>query len=96
EIDPFDAGPFSGAAVPDVVPIRATRRLRLEREAAPDDAAAFIAATEEGGGFRAVATRAAHDGERAWLTKEACERLALSEGDELVLTPLSIPEANRG
>jgi arginine N-succinyltransferase len=102
EIDPFDAGPFVGAAVSEVIPIRDTKMGRLADEAdgePADDDLVYIASSEENGpGFRAVACRAALDDGSVRLPKEAIRRLGLGPGDEVTLTPLppSRKEASDG
>ncbi len=94
EIDPFDAGPFFGAALSEVIPVRETRHVRVSREAPPRDADPCIVSSQDGGGFRAVATRAALDNDQVRLSKDARERLDASPGDELAVTPL--PASRRG
>ena len=98
EIDPFDAGPFIGAAVSEVIPIRDTRTARLAAEALDepgDDFLLFIASIEEDAGFRAVATPGELDADGAvHLPKESSRRLDVQTGDELFLTPL--PRSRRG
>jgi arginine N-succinyltransferase len=91
EIDPFDAGPFIGAETSEVLPIRETRSGPLAADALDADAEAplWIAASEEDGRFRAVATAACLDpAGRVHLPKEAARRLDVQEDDELSLTPL--------
>ncbi len=88
EIDPFDAGPFFGAALSQVIPVRETRHVRVSREAPPRDADSRIVSSEDGGEFRAVATRAALDGDQLRLSKDARKRLDASTGDEVAVTPL--------
>ena len=93
EIDPFDAGPFVGAACSEVIPIRETLTGPLAADAprtaegpAPDE---WIAATGCNGDFRAVVSTALRgdDGQIA-LSKEAARRLDAGPGDEIALTPL--------
>ncbi len=88
EIDPFDAGPFVGAAVSEILPIRETRRVELADGSPSDEAAPWIVSNEQDGGFRALATRAELEAERVRLPKEARARLKLSTGDTLAVTPL--------
>ena len=96
EIDPFDAGPFIGAAVSEVIPIRDTRSGPLLCESADPDGAASpaIASLEDEGGFRAVATPAEWRDGRVQLPVEAARRLGASPDDEIALTPL--PASLRG
>ena len=98
EIDPFDAGPFIGAPTADVLPIRETVWGTLEAEPLEDDADTprFIAATEEGDGFRAVVTAGSHRDGALRLPKEAARRLGVEEGASLSLTPMPVREPRRG
>lgn len=90
EIDPFDAGPFVGAACSEVTPIRDTLTGPLAADTpevlAPDK---WIAAAGCNGDFRAVVSTAlrSDDGQIA-LPKEAARRLDAGAGDEIALTPL--------
>lgn len=94
EIDPFDGGPFVGAAMNEVVPVRETLSGALSDEPADDTAPQAIVMTEEGGHLRAVIANAqAHDGGLR-VVKDACDRLEISAGDELTLTPLSPRSSN--
>jgi arginine N-succinyltransferase len=88
EIDPFDAGPFFGAAVEDVLPVRGTVQGTLRCDAPPEDAERWIAHVEGCEGFRAVATPAAHREGRVSIVKEARERLGVCTGETVWLTPL--------
>jgi len=92
EIDPFDAGPFFGAALPEVIPVRETRRVHVAAESPPRDAAAWIVSSEKGGRFRACATRVDLGGDQLRLSKDACKRLDANPGDELAVTPLPVSQ----
>jgi arginine N-succinyltransferase len=96
QIDPFDAAPYYGAAVSEVVPISGTRHVRVGSGAPSEDASIWIASSEEQGEFRAVATRAERVGDWGRLPKEARERLEVIDGDDLVLTPLPDRREGRG
>lgn len=99
EIDPFDGGPFLGAAASEVVPIRETVTGPLAAGNPAEDGALHIASTEEGGGFRATVTPAETEGEAIRIGKDARKRLGLETGEEVALTPLptsSRAGGNRG
>lgn len=96
EIDPFDGGPFVGAPTERVIPIRETVRGQLAQGAPPEDTPPAIVSSEEGGAFRAVATRAARAGEEIRIGKEARDRLGVTAGDELAWTPLPRSSARAG
>jgi arginine N-succinyltransferase len=95
EIDPFDAGPFYGAAMDDVVPVRETVVGRLAGEAPPDDAPLAILSTLDDGAFRAVAVPCAKQGTEIRAPKDAVRRLELREGDEVAWTPLPPPSERK-
>ncbi|MEE9279516.1 MAG: arginine N-succinyltransferase [Myxococcota bacterium] len=88
EIDPFDGGPFVGAALSEIVPIRETAAGRLASDTPADDAATGIVSTEEGGAFRATVAPAEVAGDAIRISKEARKRLGLTAGEEVALTPL--------
>ncbi|MFI5316383.1 MAG: arginine N-succinyltransferase [Myxococcota bacterium] len=88
EIDPFDGGPFVGAPTARVTPIRETARGALAEGAPPEGAAPAIVSSEDGGAFRAVAAPAARSGAEIWIGKEARDRLGVSAGEEVAVTPL--------
>ncbi len=94
EIDPFDAGPFVGAAVDRVIPIRETVPGRVAEGVPDEGASAVILSTEEGGAFRAVVAPATRKGSEVRISKEARDRLELSTGEEVHVTPL--PPSSRG
>lgn len=95
EIDPFDAGPFVGAAVSDVIPIRDTISGHLADGSPAPNAAVHIIHSEESGEFRGVALPAARDQDAIVVPKEARRRLELSTGDEVSLTPFPISTRRR-
>jgi len=93
EIDPFDGGPFVGAATARVLPVQKTVRGALADEPPAEGTAAAIVSTEEGGGFRAVAAPAAAIGAQVFAAKDARDRLGLTSGDEVAWTPLPAASA---
>jgi len=57
QIDPFDGGPYYGAATAELTPVRARRQVSaVSGEPAPERALDGLAATEHDGEFRAVRT----------------------------------------
>jgi arginine N-succinyltransferase len=91
EIDPFDGGPFVGAPLERVIPVQQTARGALVDGEPPEGTPAAIVSSEEGAGFRAVAAPAVRTGSEVRIAKEARERLGLTAGDEVTLTPLPRP-----
>jgi arginine N-succinyltransferase len=96
QVDPFDAGPYVGARTAEVLPIRETAVGWLIDGEPLDGSARAIVATEEAGVFRAVAAPASIEGTAVLVAKEARERLGVSTGDEVSLTPLPAPRRRRG
>jgi arginine N-succinyltransferase len=95
QVDPFDAGPYVGAAASDIAPIRETA-VGWIADAEPDARALpAIVASEESGAFRAVAAPALVEGTSVQVAKEARERLGVSAGDEVSVTPLPTPRRRR-
>jgi len=88
EIDPFDAGPFYGAPIYRVIPVRETQRSAIDGpEPAPESARAIVS-TEEGGEFRAEAVPAQREDGRIRIGKDAQTRLRVDAGDSAAWTPL--------
>lgn len=96
EIDPFDAGPFYGAAFDEVIPIRDSVMGHVADGAPGDAARRYIATSESCGSFRAVVAHADVQGGELHLQKEALDRLGLAKGDELGLTPFPESRSTRG
>jgi len=96
QIDPFDAGPYLGRLTAELFPIRETAVGWVAEGEPPEGTAAALVSTEETGGFRAVAAPVKIDGTQMLIAKEACERLAISPGDEVAITPLPSPRRRRG
>jgi arginine N-succinyltransferase len=81
EIDPFDAGPFYGAAQDEIVPIRELRHGVIAESEPPSDAPLAIVMTEHGGGFRALAVPARRIESEIEIGKDARERLGVAVGE---------------
>ncbi len=95
-IDPFDGGPFVGAPTAEILPIRETVMGVLSAEAPDGDAPRAIVSTAAGSGeFRALSAVAQASEGHVRVDKDARDRLEISAGDELALTPLP-PPARRG
>jgi arginine N-succinyltransferase len=90
EIDPFDAGPFYGAATAEVIPVRETRTLRVAAGSPEEEARAAIVSVEDARGFRAVATRTAEAGEEILIPDAALARLEVTPGARVARTPLPV------
>jgi arginine N-succinyltransferase len=95
EIDPFDAGPFYGAPIYRVIPVRETHRTAIDAPDPIPDSPRAIISTEEGGSFRAVAVPAQRIDGRVRIGKEAQTRLGVDEGDSVAWTPLPPPSQRK-
>ena len=86
QIDPFDAGPYYGAATAELEPIKATRSYRAVAgtvsTACGDANRSYLVAREDRtAGFRAIqVTTAPPDGDRIVLPPEAVAALRVKEG----------------
>jgi arginine/ornithine N-succinyltransferase beta subunit len=96
QIDPFDAGPFYAAATDDVGPVRDTRELLLRANEPDSGAPLAIASAGRGAAFRAVACPAETADDDLRLPRAAWERLCVSPGERIALTPLPTPDPRGG
>jgi len=91
QVDPFDGGPYYGAAREAIAPVRERRQLVLPGEVfervVPDGAPLALLAAEGRHGFRATVVPL--DGEGAPLVSQGCrDALGVSGGDRVHVTPL--------
>ncbi|MGD0073662.1 MAG: arginine N-succinyltransferase [Candidatus Binataceae bacterium] len=89
-VDPFDAGPYYGAATADLEPVKALRSYAaVSAESADVGGVACLVAREDSAhGFRAVKAQAPTDGETIALTRELLGLLKIKEGDRVDVVPL--------
>jgi arginine N-succinyltransferase len=91
-IDPFDGGPYYGAAIADLEPVRNYRRLRVVKggnsEAAErgGNPRRYMIAREDEAGFRAVMADALADGGRLAVAPQILKLLKVREGDRVETT----------
>ncbi len=91
QIDPFDAGPYYGATVADLVPIKAFRSYRAVPGTVPAVAGCSYLVSREDRtlGFRAVqVTTAVPEGHEMVLPGEAMAALEITEGMRVDTVPL--------
>ncbi len=91
QVDPFDGGPYYGAARDAISSVRERRQLVLpglvsERVAAEDAPLALVSAEGEHG-FRATVVRLDED-DAPVVSKECREALGVASGDRVSVTPL--------
>ncbi len=88
-IDPFDAGPYYGAAVEDLVPVREYRRVKAaEGDPDPAKTRSCLVACEDKNGFRAVRAEGIVDDERIVVAAEVLRVLGAKEGAFVDMVPL--------
>ena len=89
EVDPFDAGPYYGAEIADLVPVKAYRAVRAAI-GTPDteDVGHYLIARDDAKGFRAVQAAGGIDDGRIIVAREALSALGAREGDEVAVVPL--------
>jgi arginine N-succinyltransferase len=90
QIDPFDAGPYYGALIADLEPVKAIGSYRVVpgTVSTPADRS-FLVAREDRAGFRAVmVTTAAPQGRQIVLSSEAIAALGIGEGAIVDVVPL--------
>lgn len=89
-IDPFDGGPYYGALVAELEPVKTLRRYRVVRGAgASEGSPAYLVAREDSvRGFRAVKAQTTLDGARITLAPEMLEALGAKDGDKVDVVPL--------
>jgi arginine N-succinyltransferase len=94
QIDPFDAGPYYGAAIADLEPVKALRSYRVMpgSVSAPSGGGErpyLVGFEDRARGFRAVQiTTAAPDGGRIVVPSEAMAALGVKEGSTVDAIPL--------
>ncbi len=89
QIDPFDGGPYFGAQIADLIPVREFRRLKVSAgKPGRAESRLYLVAREGAKGFRAIQTNAIVQEGRIVVGADVLEILAIREGDELDAVPL--------
>ncbi|HTY56261.1 MAG TPA: arginine N-succinyltransferase [Candidatus Binataceae bacterium] len=90
QVDPFDAGPYYGAATADLEPVKALRcrKAVLAGSTEAGGLACLVACEDPAHGFRAVKAQAPIDGEQIALSPELMSLLRIKEGDRVDVVPL--------
>jgi arginine N-succinyltransferase len=90
QVDPFDGGPYVGAARDAISSVRERRQLVLPgppyEPSAPRGGTLALLSAEGERGFRATVVRLEEDG--PWVSKECREALGVGTGDSVLVTPL--------
>ena len=88
-IDPFDAGPYYGAPVQDLLPIKEYRRLKaIIAESDAEQSRRYLLGVAGPKGFRTVQAKAIVDKHRIGLTRDIFDALSAREGNVLDIVPL--------
>jgi len=89
-VDPFDAGPYYGAATAELEPVKALRSYEAVRAESADagGVACLVAHEDSAHGFRAIQAHAPTDGELIALAPELLGLLKIKEGDRVDVVPL--------
>jgi arginine N-succinyltransferase len=89
QIDPFDAGPYYGAEIDELVPVKEFRRFRAAAgEPAAAGARLYLVAHDGTKGFRAVQAHAIVEGRHMVVSADLLRALSVREGDQLDAVPL--------
>jgi arginine N-succinyltransferase len=89
QIDPFDAGPYYGAQVDDLEPVKAFSTFRIAA-GEPDPAAArlYLIAQEGAKGFRAIQANAIVEERRMIVSADLLKAFSVREGGHVDAVPL--------
>ena len=87
-IDPFDGGPYYGALVSDLEPVKAFKRLKAAPGDPADSSTFFLVARDDGRGFRAIRSGAKIVPSKIYLPAENLRALRIEEGDVVDVVPL--------
>ena len=90
QIDPFDGGPYYGARVDEIAPIKSHARYQAIA-GTPDDSARFMVARHDTRGFRAVASIAQPRKRQIILPAAVLNLLKVRPSDQVDVTPLDGP-----
>jgi arginine N-succinyltransferase len=89
QIDPFDAGPYYGAAVEELAPVRQYRSLRaIAGEPNAERSREYLIGKEDERGFRAVAGRAEQQGGRLIVAPAVLKALGARQSERVDTVPL--------
>jgi arginine N-succinyltransferase len=89
QIDPFDAGPYYGGEVEDLIPVKQFVRARaVAGTPDPERAGRWLVARDSVAGFRAVAVPAVREGARLVVPHRGLELLRLEAGGRVCAVPL--------
>ncbi len=89
QMDPFDGGPYYGAEVENLAPVKSFATYRAMRgESAEREGIRYLISREDARGFRAVAATAAVDNRRMIVPQAILDILTTKDGDRIDAAPL--------
>jgi arginine N-succinyltransferase len=88
-IDPFDAGPYYGALIEDLIPVKECRTFKATvGESDADNSRPYLIGVAGPKGFRAVQAKAIIEERRIVLARDILNPLSVREGNVLDIMPL--------
>ena len=89
QMDPFDGGPYYGAEVENLAPVKSFATYRAKKgESADGEGVRYLISREDAQGFRAVASAAAVDNRRMIIPLAILDILTTKDGDRIDAAPL--------
>jgi arginine N-succinyltransferase len=89
QMDPFDGGPYYGAEVENLAPVKSFATYRAKKgESAEGEGVRYLISREDAEGFRAVAAAAAVDNRRMIIPQAILDILTTRDGDRIDAAPL--------
>ena len=89
QMDPFDGGPYYGAEVENLAPVKSFATYRAKKgESAEGEGVRYLISREDADGFRAVAAAAAVDNRRMIIPQAILDILTTKDGDRIDAAPL--------
>jgi arginine N-succinyltransferase len=89
QMDPFDGGPYYGAEVENLAPVKSAAAYRATIGASAEkDGIRCLISREDARGFRAIAATAAVDKRRMILPRAILDTLMTKDGDRIYASPL--------
>ena len=89
QMDPFDGGPYYGAEVESLAPVKSFATYRAKKgESAEGEGVRYLISREDADGFRAVAAAAAVDNRRMIIPQAILDILTAKDGDRIDAAPL--------
>src|SRR6266404_1258939 len=89
QMDPFDGGPYYGAEIENLAPVKSFATYRAKKGASAEgEGVRYLISREDAQGFRAVAAAAAVDNRRMIIPQAILDILTTKDGDRIDAAPL--------